>query len=262
MSKKLSKDSVKKTAVSSTQLIPLTERAKKGDVAVLPELRELLSQNPELWQAIGNGAWRAEQSWIHVIAGDDQRLADAIRQEQKKLKKEMLLATGRSRLERIQIDRIMLDQLQLSAFEADLARATAAGDIKAAKRASDQLHRAHTRLMASVRTLGVVRKIVCDSPLAFSAPFIPRYQFRDAVKEQDDDDDFLDSYSTDFAKRSDDDDEGSHEPDSMNPHPRNSQRSDVDDLDDDDSVEMDDDDGDCEDEDDERESPSRRQKAK
>ena len=181
------KDSSAKDAISKTQLIPLAERAKGGDLTVLPELREVLSQNPELWRSIGDGAWRAEQCWIKLMAGDNKDFGEAIRQEQKALRDELLQATASTRLERVQIDRIALDMLQLSAFEADLARATTSGDSKAVKRLADQVHRAHGRLMASLRTLQVVRRIVCESPLADSKPSL-LLPVRRNVDDDDDDD--------------------------------------------------------------------------
>src|SRR2546423_15645570 len=63
-------------------------RAKQGDAAVLPRLRELLAEYPALWEHYGDLAAHAEMAWTKLAAGPNLHLrecllhqAEALRQE-------------------------------------------------------------------------------------------------------------------------------------------------------------------------------------
>ena len=60
------------------ELEKLMARARAGDAAVLPRLRELLDENAGLLGSFGDVAAHTEAAWIGVMAGGDLGLAEAI----------------------------------------------------------------------------------------------------------------------------------------------------------------------------------------
>src|SRR5690348_10701004 len=53
-------------------------RAKGGDAAAVPRLRELLDRFPALWKWYGDLAAQAERAWIHLAAGADLHLRESL----------------------------------------------------------------------------------------------------------------------------------------------------------------------------------------
>lgn len=49
----------------------VVSRAKQGDTSVLPRLRELLSQYPDLWKRYGDLAAQAVMAWANLAAGSE-----------------------------------------------------------------------------------------------------------------------------------------------------------------------------------------------
>ena len=56
----------------------LVERATKGDATVLPKLRRLLDESPELWRGYGDLALQARSSWIQLAAGQNLLLDECL----------------------------------------------------------------------------------------------------------------------------------------------------------------------------------------
>ena len=185
MAKTRSPAKTKRQPVSFKQPRKSTKRASQTGDESLAAVQKTLDENPAVWQTIGNGLWRAEEAWIGLIAGGDLCVAESIRRSQQDLRKQLLRATALSRLERVHVYRIALDMLQESYFETELAKATMMGDIQAAKHLSLQLHRAHSRVMVSTKGLGIVHRIIQNSPMAYSVGREPEGMYDQAEWDAD-----------------------------------------------------------------------------
>src|SRR4051794_16064316 len=98
------------------QLGRLLERARQGDEAVLPQLREFLDTRPELWRRYGDLALHARQAWIGLIAGTDLALRESIARRVDELGRE-LAGVRPSPMERLLVERIVANWLQLEHAE-------------------------------------------------------------------------------------------------------------------------------------------------
>ena len=67
----------------------LVQRAREGDEAVLPQLREMLDTRPELWQHFGNLAGHAREAWLRVISADDLALKESTARKAEDLVREL-----------------------------------------------------------------------------------------------------------------------------------------------------------------------------
>ena len=107
------------------ELEKLMARARAGDAAVHPRLRELLDENAGLLGSFGDVAAHTEAAWIGVMAGGDLGLAEAINVQIAARKREL---GGRSPtpVEKVLISGVIATLLQLK--WAELAGAQAALD--------------------------------------------------------------------------------------------------------------------------------------
>src|SRR5262245_37568762 len=67
----------------------LLDRARRGEVEVLPQLREVLESRPELWRHYGDLALHAQQGWIERIGGSDLLARECLHREVTRLRQEL-----------------------------------------------------------------------------------------------------------------------------------------------------------------------------
>lgn len=138
------------------ELRKVVEQAHKGDVTVLPQLRQLLDDNPALWRQIGDLARHAEEALVGLAAGDSLILRESITRKLSELKAE--LAAG-SPLERLLVDRVAA--CWVAANHADAVFGQSRG-LKAPR--EGQLRRrqdsAHKRLLEALKLLATVRRLL------------------------------------------------------------------------------------------------------
>src|SRR4051794_31307844 len=79
-------------------------RAQQGDLSVLPELRALINDRPELWQRAGDLAEHAELSLLRLVSGTDLLALETVRRKLAELKAE-LAGPDCSPLEKLLVDR-------------------------------------------------------------------------------------------------------------------------------------------------------------
>lgn len=90
-------------------------RAKRGDAAVVPRLRELLARYPVLWERHGDLAAQVELSWVALAAGDDLRLRESLVLYANKLRAELTRPSAPP-VEKLLVDRVVATWLQLGYF--------------------------------------------------------------------------------------------------------------------------------------------------
>src|SRR5262245_7998003 len=71
------------------RLESLVERAQQGDETVLPELRQVLDNHPELWQRCGDLALQAQTAWLQRVCGKDLVLRESLQRQLEQLKGEL-----------------------------------------------------------------------------------------------------------------------------------------------------------------------------
>src|SRR5262249_32702620 len=90
----------------------LVTRAEQGDVSVLPKLKHLLKNTPELWQAYGDLAAMALNSWLNMVCGANLCLRESIQCKLDALYEEWGYSSA-SPLERLLIERLGACWLQV-----------------------------------------------------------------------------------------------------------------------------------------------------
>ena len=111
------------------ELARLVARAERGDLAVLPALREALAANPNLWQTYGDLALQAEGALVRLAAGSNLLLAESLRFKLRALKAELGGASP-SPLERLLVERVSASWLQTAYFDGLLAQAAEVGGLQ------------------------------------------------------------------------------------------------------------------------------------
>jgi hypothetical protein len=144
------------------ELAQLLKRAEQGDLAVLPELREALDADANLWKHYGDLAVQAEASLILLAAGKNLLLAESLQRKLKALKDE-LGGESPSPLDRLLVERVVTTWLQTAYFDGLLAQARGASEAQA-KMLQRQQDAAHRRHFTAVKTLATVRKLLKPSP--------------------------------------------------------------------------------------------------
>jgi hypothetical protein len=135
----------------------MIQRARSGDLEVLPQLRVLLETRPELWKHYGDLAIHAQHAWIDRVAGSDLFVKESLQREVLRLKQE-LAGPSRTPLEGLLIDRIVACWLQI--HHADLAVAQAMGSsVKLVEFLGRRQARVHRSFLSSVGALAMVRRL-------------------------------------------------------------------------------------------------------
>ena len=115
------------TRQEDDELARLVGRAERGDLTVLPALREALSSHPHVWQAYGDVSLQAEGALVRAAAGRNLLLAESLLFKLRELKGEL---AGDARL-------------------------------RALQRLQDAAHRRH---LAGIKQLAVVRRLLRPAP--------------------------------------------------------------------------------------------------
>ncbi len=151
-------------------------RAKRGDAAAVPRLRELLDRHPRIWERYGDLAAQVERSWVGLAAGDDLYLKESAARYAAKLRSE-LTRPAASPVEKLLVERAVATWLQLNYFSGVEVNAVA-GDaspkmLQLRARRHDQAQRQHERALGALVTYqkvfpdpGVLETIPVPTPVA------------------------------------------------------------------------------------------------
>jgi hypothetical protein len=140
------------------QAARLLEKAERGDRSVLPELRRLLQDHPDLWRGYGDLGLQARAAMIQQTAGKNLLLAESLLRKAAAMKDE-LAGESAPPLERLLADRVVATWLDVNYQEALLAQSAGAGEArsKMIERRQDAANRRH---LAAVKMLATVRKLL------------------------------------------------------------------------------------------------------
>jgi hypothetical protein len=142
----------------TASLQTLVQRGMGGDRTVRPALREILTTQPELWRHLRTLGMQVEQAWIAALSRTDLVTQEVLSQQLQVLKVE-LGGPSPTPLERLLVERIAVCWLQ-----------TCQADLQASHQLPEQetwlqqrQDRAQARLLAAIKTLAQVRKLLKPS---------------------------------------------------------------------------------------------------
>ena len=140
------------------KLAQLAKRAEKGKASI-EEVRELLDSMPEVERQIGSIAEQAEWSWVSTYSEGNELVGEATRRRLESERAE-LMGPNPSPIERSLAHRIVLSQFQLDYVDTLMAARSREGMTASAVAMYQQwLDRAHSRYLAAVKTLALVRRL-------------------------------------------------------------------------------------------------------
>ena len=131
---------------------------KRGYREYLPRLRELLRNQPEVWQQVGNLARITERMLIERIGGQDDLLKESLVLFAESLRND-LAGPDPEPLERVIVERLVtlhLQTLYLDAMETEIS--CLRGD-KSAEFLMRRQQQAHHQLMGTAKTLEIIRRL-------------------------------------------------------------------------------------------------------
>jgi hypothetical protein len=158
------------SAAELQRLQELVSQARKGDLEVLPQLRSVLEDHPEVWDC-GDIAIVAKESWIDLIAGHDLALKELLGRRAEKLRDD-LAGPDPTPIERLLVDRIIACWLQVHHADAVVAQSPDMSPRQAefARRRQDSAHR---RYLTAIGALATIRKLLPASVDVRAEPTLP-----------------------------------------------------------------------------------------
>jgi hypothetical protein len=158
------------TQAATDEMKRLFARAQKGDLAVLPQLREVLDANPKIWEHLGNLNSQAEAALIKLVAGKDLLFGESMFRKQGSVVNE-LAGPDASPLERALAERAALASLHAAYFDSVVAQSKGIdfARLNAVRKHQDSSHK---RFLDAIKMLATVRKLVqpARSPLEMLTP--------------------------------------------------------------------------------------------
>jgi len=139
-----------------TQLEATLILARRGNLAVLPQLQRTLDEHPEIWQKHGNLGRAVEMNWIQQIAGTDLLVAESLTRQLDAMRNDL---GGSTRLEKLIVERIVSAWLQVQYAEALVAGSNDAG-IRIRHFYLRQLESAERRFHAACKSMALVRRLL------------------------------------------------------------------------------------------------------
>ena len=155
----------------SEEVKDLLKRANKGDESLVPQVKALLDQLPELVAECGDLVKEAQQILLEWATGSALTSREAISRHVEQYR-ERLAATASSELEKILVDRVVISYLEV--YTADVRFCQRAGpgqEASAAAQAAQKIiDRAHQRYLSAIRCLATVQRLLRPShaPLAIA----------------------------------------------------------------------------------------------
>lgn len=140
------------------QLAELVTKASRGDRSVLPAMRRVLDDKPELWQFLGDLGHRSKMAWIDLASGENELRRETLTRQVEALQRE-LEGPSPSALERLLAERVVGGWLEFHCLDPALNKKE---DLTVAQAEfyDRRRDRAHHRLLAAMRTLATVRRLV------------------------------------------------------------------------------------------------------
>ena len=140
------------------QILALVNRANQGDTSVLPALRKVFDERPELWEENGDLARVVEAGWLKRMCGQDELFKESVSRKLRTLRKELRGPTP-SPLERLLVDRIGVCWLALHYAEAIYAQTVSGMTFKQGEYYQDRIDRSQKRYLAAIKALAQLRRL-------------------------------------------------------------------------------------------------------
>lgn len=135
----------------------LVRRASQENEHCLRGLREILDQQPEIWQKVGDVSALAERAWVDLLSAGNKLLDESIPRRLKGLKSD-LAGPSPTPLESLLID--YLGVTWLAAQQGEIAAAQAGGSPEVARLRLRRAESAQKRFTGAVKTLSLVRALL------------------------------------------------------------------------------------------------------
>jgi hypothetical protein len=140
----------------------LVQRAQQGDEGVVPELRQALDANPEIWERYGDLALQAQGAWLELICGPNLLLRESLVRKIEEMEREVLEAKE-CPLQRLLAKQVVACWLQVQYADAIAAqlRGSSPAQYTIVLRRQNSAQR---RYLQSIRTLATVRTKLRPAP--------------------------------------------------------------------------------------------------
>jgi len=142
---------------AASELHRIVERAQKGDRDVIPRLRQLLDDSPQLWQEASNLSAHTEAAWIDRIAGGNELLAEGLRRRISTMRAEYS-GSNPTPIEMLLAERVVITWLQVQ--HADLTAAISdESSTQQARFLVKRLDAAQNRHLAAIRSMTTLQRL-------------------------------------------------------------------------------------------------------
>jgi hypothetical protein len=146
-------------STSYDALQSLVQQAQQGDTSILPLIRTLLDQVPELWEHSHVLAQQVEKAWTNALSGPDLMSKEIIAREVEGLRSQ-LLGPQPTPLEKLLVDRICVCWLAIQHSELHAARRFNERAVVLTPSEEHRLDKVHHRFLSAIRELARVRKLL------------------------------------------------------------------------------------------------------
>jgi len=132
--------------------------ARRGDIRILPRLRDTLDETPDLWRHCGNLTLQAQESWLQLIAGKNLFMSETLRHHLDAMRCELVGANGNA-LERLLVDRILACYVQVLYFDSHEGQYPGGQNSKFDQYRMQRQDLAHRQYLSAIKMLTTVRHI-------------------------------------------------------------------------------------------------------
>ncbi len=152
----------------SAPAVPFSElvtAARQGDRSVIPAMRRMMQENPELARNSGDLATQTQIHWIDLIAGQDFYRRECLLMKMADLKRELIAETNGTVVEQMLVEQAISTWLQIYYHE-DREATRPAENIKLGEYRLKKIESAFNRHMRSLSALASLRAINFTSRMA------------------------------------------------------------------------------------------------
>jgi len=156
----ISKGELEESGKTVEKLHALLRLAEKGEEDAVPEVRQILSEHPDLaWQFV-DVAKVAEDALIEVITKEGDLATKELIRCQLEAMREQIAGKNSSALERLLSERVVVTWLEVQLFEALYAQNMCKLTLPQAEYHQKRLDRAHRRHLSAIGALAQMRKLL------------------------------------------------------------------------------------------------------
>jgi hypothetical protein len=155
-----SKEQIEASERTVEKLQDLPRLAKKGDKDAVPEIRQILSEHPDLALRFVDVAHIAEYALIEMMTKEQDLAAKELIRCQLEVLREEIAGKNASPLERLLSERVVVTWLEVQLFEALYAQNMRNLTIPQAEHHQKRLDRAHRSHLSAIRALAQIRKLL------------------------------------------------------------------------------------------------------